>query len=447
MKIASDIFEVKIFQQPNCAYGCYMPNYIVIMGTTWKEYKYTLLPYSTLLNVVNNATQYLLPLKFNQRFNRIKNINGCASHVIYCLFPYQCILSSKTDPLLLRIQLLYYRLLKNFWNSLPGTQKPSISLLKNTTPFGINVPYCYNFARCYGIDPTSTSYLFAVDLSLSAMENAHTALLKLPDFDVFKNRIPCDPFVFICYISGLCNVFFRSELNNELSRGATYIFGNNVALSKTFKSEQTSYINKLSEQFKNRTSCGYIYIYGDQRGRFHIRLAQYEGLLTFLNKYNEVFRSLFYNLADSIMAVQESEFHSSRTPQLKFNIQITNTMVNDSLNVNKIEHFIKQINLRLTYPKKKISSKIERIARDLKSTTINVTELESNSMLTFEQIFNQKLEQDCGGDNSTIHNYMQTASINVWSLIIVVSCALLVIIAVWQSFIYESNTPGILSST
>lgn len=258
MRTASDIFSVKTIQQPNCTNEGYMPNYIVIFGISFNEYKYNIHSRSTLLDAANSNMLFhknngsgsklqLKPLVFNNGLDLPKSINSCVRHVIYCLFPYQCILSIPSDPLLVRIKQLYNKMVNDFWNSLPGFSSNSISVLKNTPSFHIHTPYCHEFAACYGIEPMSESHQILVTKSFSAMQNAENYVLNLPEFKKFKKCNTCDPFVVICYSSGQCKVFLYSELDKELTRGKTQLFGENIGMTTDSWTNQSLILKNAAE--------------------------------------------------------------------------------------------------------------------------------------------------------------------------------------------------------
>lgn len=424
-----------------------MPNYIVIFGISFNEYKYNIHSRSTLLDAANSNMLFhknngsgsklqLKPLVFNNGLDLPKSINSCVRHAIYCLFSYQCILSIPSDPLLVRIKQLYNKMVNDFWNSLPGFPSNSISVLKNTPSFHIHTPYCHEFAACYGIEPMSESHQILVTKSFSAMQNAENYVLNLPEFKKFKKRNTCDPFVVICYSSGQCKVFLFSELDKELTRGKTQLFGENIGMTTDSWTNQSLILKNAAEIHRNTTNCNNIYIFCDPTGRFYIQPPQYAGLLPLFNRYKAFFNLFSIFGADPILNIK-SEFDTNNTPEQVFQITLQNKLIKLNKIQTKQEHFIGKIDINLSFFKRKTSTTIDRVTRGLKLGNMNITWLPNNHTLTFEQIYELLLNKTENSTNSTAYDLSYAETTN-WNTLLVFVVLVLFAIMLGVTLIHNS---------
>lgn len=436
---ATDIFDVSVSHQWACTNENHMPNYIIIIGWAWEGYKDNVVSYSSLLDVVNNkllpcfklenrnsSALKFEPIEFNQKYNLTKSMNSCVSHVAFCLFPYQCIISIKTDPLLVGIKQFYDKLLNDFHYILPGNQQNSNSSIKNIGSFRISKPYCYKYGECFGIEPMSRLSQFLARKSFIKMRKTSKALLKLKAFNDLNNKTTCDPFVFICHVSGICNTFFFSELDNEFGRGINYLFGLNKILTSKICSRQTAYLNKIAELHKNSTECNPIYIYGDVFGLFHVHPSEYNALLTLLNRHNAFFKYFIHTFASPIMNLREPEFYSNSTLQAGFSVHFKNKLIKYSRGVGlKVplegtRYIVRTMSVNIPFFKQSAMHPPINETKNQQSKNFKTSQIEDDPMLDFIETFNVYLETDVKKVNPASQNILKAES-ETWHCWIIAS--------------------------
>ena len=319
----------------------HFPNYATIIEDMYLVHQgYNIISYPTLLNTLNkqlpcaflNETNSSLltnlkPLIFDPRYaNRTKNIAGCVTYSIYCKFPFQCILSHPSEPLLARIKAYYDVLLGIFKNALPGNRKNLRSILnQNGTQgqFQISRPGCYKYAECYGMELNPGYWLEIPKTVLKEMRNKEREILEQPFFQKYKSGEHCGKLVFMCNAEGDCTTLLLSELYQEVERGINYF-------EKRIKPFHTLYrANEILEEYKpfkysSNQTCNNLHIYSDNKGIFAFS-PNATTIKPFFGRYYVIFESLTSLLFQPLIDINEGEFcHNGHCLEISFVERATN---------------------------------------------------------------------------------------------------------------------------
>ena len=322
---ASEMFTIEVDQRSNATFDPLNLIYAFILNGPDYVEMYNVFSYSSLVYALNkvgsnsliNGTsnpvlQHLKPLVANPKYKFTNDTSGFVSRVAYCKFPFQCILSHATDPLLIRIHELYNIVIDMFTKTKPGNLKYMKSIYNvpgSQGVFRIPKPKCYKHAYCYGLSPNTKSRIIKfwhemTNSTFTEMNKKEKSVLSLPSYSLFKHPRYCGQIVFMCNASGECSTLLLSELKQELNRGINYI----KAKVRPF-SEMNELLCMQTEEwyFYELLSCKNIFIYSSTSGSFIVSPAAAEPLLLYLNKYLNFFSKFVQIFFGPLLNVKQNK--------------------------------------------------------------------------------------------------------------------------------------------
>ena len=431
VKGTSSLFKVRIGQRHNTQLSdcnvesnTHLPNYaIAVNNVDQTDESYVILSYSTLVDLLNNQLPYaflnetnsslltnLKPLIFDPRYaNRTKNTTGCVSYAIYCSFPFQCILSHPSEPLLARIKAYYDVLLGIFKNALPGNRKNLRSILnQNGTQgqFQIPQPGCYNNAECYGIGPDSEYQSTIIESARLQMANKERELLEQPFFLKYKRNENCGKLAFMCNAAGDCSTLLLSELYQESKRGISYIrkYINYIYILEGLVVDDSPFY------YPEGNACRNLHLYCDNTNQFTIFQQEAFPLLPFFNQYYNIINAVISRFFRLMTNIRENELCSNiRCLEISFEKISTNETSPTGIKLKNKELF--GIPSAITF-----YDFIQKI-KPKKLTTINPS-AEQSTVLPINYTANTSTENSTKQSSPDSQQTLNRASNSMYSLLV-----------------------------
>lgn len=385
---AGEIFEIIIKRRNNCKVQCRKHNYAVVSGSYHNGAQYNILSDALMSQILSleHSTSFLMnntanwPIKnnmpriFNQTLCHTEASDSCVTRAIVCLFPYSCILSHDDDPLLLRIEELYDRLISIYRETLPGAGRDPEFTARSVAEFIIPQAYCHWYDGCFGMDTEPINAANSIKLSaFGRMKNSSQHIKRIMlNITGMRGDIECKPMVSICNSSGKCRAYLFSQLFDELQKADNYTIAN---LNFTF-----SAINKLQfqadfpEKLYNTTgTCPSVYLYGDPTGRFLVLPEEYGGwLVELLQRYFQRFEFAVQKFSDIFMVNREyHSFCTGEIPSTCLSLKFRNKLINDTSKIPKLT-VLNKVNYIVDMPEIIFRPPIIRTPRSVKEQTENI---------------------------------------------------------------------------
>lgn len=451
-----EFLDIGIVQRPYTLSKPYMKNYAIIIGEPWFEKIYNIFSYSSLLTLLNDQilpdfrakitssrVTNLKPLVFDQRFNLTANLNAHVSRVAYCSFPFRCILSHNDDPLLLRIQKLYDILLDMFKRVLPGNRH-HMRYIYNTSTFSglfeLTKPECYKYAECYGIESHSEYYLDMIYQNIFKINKQNTTIMNLPSMRKLKTKRKCKRLAFMCDISGSCSTILLSNLFKESKRGIKYI---NKRITNIQNTSQLLTVDKPFK-FSNDDGCQNLFIYSDSAKKFTVFPNNAYELELFFDRYYNFFSELVNVVFRPLQTKKEAEFClDGGCLKINFVNKLPNETLKrqDNKTVARVPYFVTPKQFVFFPSSKKVEiGNVQQKASEFNSESLRTGEMSNDSITTIKNATNLgNFSNSNTNENQNSLNLLQTASVNLVSITIVVG--LIIIAAIWVSFQSTGKTP------
>ena len=345
---ASEMFTIEVDQRSNATFDPLNLIYAFILNGPDYVEMYNVFSYSSLVYALNkvgsnsliNGTsnpvlQHLKPLVANPKYKFTNDTSGFVSRVAYCKFPFQCILSHATDPLLIRIQELYYVLWNIYDTARPGNFKYMVSSLdyfKNYGDLTIPKPECYKYAKCYGITQHNETAKYHSKMMSSALEKMlYKDKNEILTYHIdFLSKVYCGNLQWLCNADGDCKPLTEINLSDEILRSKIYL----ESIVKPFAG-MDKMLNLTFERWQLHLGqdCTITRCYSSTSGLFDCQPEESKQWLPLLNMCHNFFAEFTRVFFQPLLDVKESELcFEGKCLEIKFKNNLANNAVQEPLN-------------------------------------------------------------------------------------------------------------------